>query len=69
MIYNYVYVGFNSMSNLIVFLFNHFPVFFVGFDVRFEYESLVKICDEREFVTGSRVDTPQKFVYEAHAGI
>ena len=26
-IYNYVYVGFNSVSNLIVFLFNHFPVF------------------------------------------
>ena len=43
------FVGFNSMSNLIVFLFNHFPVFFVGFDVRFECESLVKICEEGEF--------------------
>ena len=26
-IYNYIFVGFNSMSNLIVFLFNHFLVF------------------------------------------
>ena len=26
-IYNYVYVGFNSVSNLIVILFNHFSVF------------------------------------------
>ena len=25
-IYNYIFVGFNSMSNLIVFLFNLFPV-------------------------------------------
>ena len=26
-IYNYIFVGFNFVSNLIVFLFNHFPIF------------------------------------------
>jgi len=54
------FVGFNSMSNLIVFLFNHFLVFFVGFNVRFECESLAKICEEGEFAANSRVDNLQK---------
>ena len=36
------------------------PYIFVGFNIRVECESLVKICDECEFVIGSRVDTPQK---------
>ena len=44
------FVGFNFMSNLIVFLFNHFLIFFVRFDVRFKCESLAKICEEGEFV-------------------
>ena len=43
------------MSNLIVILFNHFPIFFVGFNVRVAYESLVKICEESDFMTGSRL--------------
>ena len=28
---NYVYVGFNYVSNLIVILFNRFPIFFLDF--------------------------------------
>ena len=47
------FVGFNFVSNLIVFLFNHFLVFFVGFDVRFKCESLAKICEEGEFAASS----------------
>ena len=53
-IHNYVfYVSFNCMSNLIVFLFNHFPVFFVRFNVSVVCESLVKICEKRDFAIGS----------------
>ena len=53
-IYNYVfYVGFNCVSNLIIFLFNHFPVFLVGFNVRVVCESLVKICEKGDFAIGS----------------
>ena len=37
------------MSNLIVILFNHFPIFIVGFNVRVVCESLVKICEEEDF--------------------
>ena len=40
-IYNYVFVGFNSVSNLIVFV-QSFPCMFVGFNVRVECENLVK---------------------------
>ena len=40
-IYNHVFVGFNSMSNLIVF-FQYFPYIFVGFNVRVKCESLKK---------------------------
>lgn len=54
------FVGFNFVSNLIVFLFNHFLVFFVGFDVRFECESLAKIYEEGEFAASSQVDNPRK---------
>ena len=43
------------MSNLIVFLFNYFPVFFVGFNVSVKCESLVKIYEESDFMTGSRL--------------
>ena len=39
------YVGFNSMSNLIVILFNRFS-FFVGFNVRVKCEGLVKTYEE-----------------------
>ena len=48
------------MSNLIVFLFNHFPVFIMGFNVRVMCESLVKICEERDFMIGSRVITRKR---------
>ena len=43
------------MSNLIVFLFNHFPVFFVGFNVRVVCVRLVKFCEDEEFTTSSRL--------------
>ena len=49
------YVGFKFVSNLIVFLFNHFPVFFVGFNVRVVCERLVKFCEDEEFTTSSRL--------------
>ena len=49
MIYNYVFVNFNYVSNLIVFLFNRFPCMFVGFNVRVECESYVKTV---KFATG-----------------
>ena len=41
------------MSNLIVFLFNHFPVFFVEFNVRVVCGRLVKFYEEEEFATSS----------------
>ena len=47
MIYNYVFVGFNSVSNLVVFV-HSFPCMFVGFNVRVECESLVKKCEDSE---------------------
>ena len=63
MTYNYVFVSFNSMSNLIVFC-QFFPCMFVGFNVRIECESLVKNCEDNEIrdllVTDSRVDKLQK---------
>ena len=37
-----------------------FPYIFVGFNVRVECESLVKICEESEFATSSWVDQPVK---------
>ena len=43
------------MSNSIVFLFNHFHVFFVGFNVRVVRERLVKFCEDEEFATSSRL--------------
>ena len=46
----------NSVTHPIDVL-NHFPVFFVGFNVRVECESLVKICEEGEFAIGSWVTT------------
>ena len=49
--YNYVFIDFNSVSNLILFFFNDFPVIFVRFNVMVECESLVKICEESKFVT------------------
>ena len=52
------------MSNLIVFLFNHFPVFIVGFNVKVVCESLVKICEERNFETGSRLAGSEKHILE-----
>ena len=48
MIYNYIFVDFNSVSNLIVFIFNRFPCMFVGFNVRVECESYVKNCEDSE---------------------
>ena len=42
----------NSVTHPIDVL-NHFPVFFVGFNVRAKCESLVKICEEGEFTIGS----------------
>ena len=63
MTYNYVFVSFNSMSNLIVFC-QFFPCMFVGFNVRIECESLVKNCEDNEIrdllATDSRVDKLQK---------
>ena len=60
-IYNYVfYVGFNSVSNLIVFLFNHFPVFCVGLNVRVVCESLGKIYENGDFTIGLRVTTCER---------
>ena len=59
------YVGFNFVSNFIVILFNHFPVFIVGFNVRVVCESLVKIYEEGDFATGSRVTT-RKRPHEKH---
>ena len=47
------FVNFNSMSNLIVFMFNHFPVFIMRFNVRVVIESLINICEEGDFVIGS----------------
>ena len=54
------YVGFNSVSNFIIILFNCFPVFFVGFNLRVECESLVKIYEEGEFATGSQLTTCER---------
>ena len=48
------------MSNLIVFLFNNFFVFIVGFNVKVVYENLVKICEEEDFTIGSRVTTQER---------
>jgi len=59
------YVGFNTVSNLIVILFNHFTVFFVGFNVKVECESLVKIYEEGEFMIGLRL-TPRERPHEKH---
>ena len=63
MTYNYVFVSFNSMSNLIVFC-QFFPCMFVGFNVRIECESLVKNCEDNEIrdllAIDSRVDKLQK---------
>ena len=64
--YNHVfYVGFKFVSNLIVFLFNHFLVFFVGFNVRVVCERLVKFYEDEEFTTSSRVPTQER-PYEKH---
>ena len=41
------FVGFNSMSNLIIFI-QPFPCIFVGFNIRIECESLVKTCEDSE---------------------
>ena len=60
------YVIFNSVSNLIVFLFNHFLVFFVGFYIRALCESLVKNL----WISGFHDCWPAKHAtWEAHAGI
>ena len=59
------YVGFNIVSNFIVILFNNFPVFFVGFNVNVECESLVKIYEEGEFMIGLRL-TPRERPHEKH---
>ena len=56
---------FNSVSNFIVILFNNFPVFFVGFNVKVECESLVKIYEEGEFMIGLRL-TPRERPREKH---
>ena len=51
------------MSNLIVFC-QSFPYMFVGFNVRVEYKSLVKNCEDREvrdlLAIDSRVDNLRK---------
>ena len=54
------FVGSNFVSNLIVFLFNHFLAFSQGGYVRFECERLAKICEEGEFAASSQVDNPRK---------
>ena len=48
------------MSNLFVFLFNHFSVFVVGFNVRIVCESLVKIHEEGDFASSLRVPTHER---------
>ena len=48
MIYNYVFVGFNSHVKFDCTLFNIFLVIFVVFNVRVDCESLVNICEESE---------------------
>ena len=48
------------MSNLIVILLNHFPVFIMGFNVRIVCESWVKIYEEGDFATGLRVTTRER---------
>ena len=56
MIYNYAFnVDFNFVSNLIIFLFNDFPVFFVRFNVRIMCGRLVKFCEDEEFTTSSQL--------------
>ena len=64
MIYNYVFVGFNSHVKFDCTLFNIFLVIFVVFNVRVDCESLVNICEESEvrnwLATDSWVDNPQK---------
>ena len=59
-IYNYILCWLLFHVKFDCILFNHFLVFFVGFNVRVECESYVKICEESEFATGSQVDNPKR---------
>ena len=71
-IYNYVFFGFNSMSTMIVILFNLlYTVFTMRFNCKgcvIERESVEtqEIEDRRVFVGSSRLSIPQKDAYALH---